>query len=223
MVELFSNAAPLVEDWDSPIQMHSNASEKMAHATDEKLRKRKITQFPYRLRTISLDGGKTILRLFEDLMIEVDHDNQECKVLHWETQLPLTSVQDIGRTLGRRFLQLHSRAEDNRLTEQDEAHWLEIIKLVDYQAFCIDRTPARYVEGIVKAVAPACTVEWHDGEEEVLAPHVFRYLNILNQGDRFGAWVKWGQDNKVQDIERLKLLTGDNDNGDVALEGRATH
>ena len=203
---MLSSNAPPAEDRSSQVEMHSNASERQAVAADGGLKKRQITQFPYRLRTISLDGGKTILKLFEDLMIEVDHDRQECKVMHWEAKLPLTHVEDIGRTLGRRFMELYSKATDGRLTEQEEAYWLDIVQRVDYQAFCTDRTPARYVEGIVKAIRPAFIVEWYDGEIETLHPQVARTLNVLDESDRFGAWVKWGRDNKTQQIEGWKML-----------------
>ena len=203
---MISNVEPPVKKWDAPNQMYSNASEARGRAPGGTLQKRKVTQFKYRLPTIPLDGGKTILRLFEDPVIEVDHDKMECKVMQWDAALALTNVEDISRTLGRRFLELYSKSIDGRLTEQEEAHWLAVVQRVDYQAFCTDRTPARYVEGTLQAVNPACTVEWHDGEIEVLHPQVARSVNILNPGDRFGAWVKWGRDNKVQDIEGLKML-----------------
>lgn len=201
-----SNVEPPTEKWDSPYQMSSNSSERTGNAAGGTLQKRKVNQFKFRLPTISLDGGRTILRLFEDPVIEVDHDKMECRVLHWDVVLPLTHVEDISRTLGRRFIELYSKAIDERLTEQDEAHWFNVVQRVDYQGFCTDRTPARYVEGIVQAVHPACTVEWHDGEIESLHPQVGRTLNILSPGDRFGAWVKWGKDHKVKEIEGLKML-----------------
>jgi hypothetical protein len=205
-MSIANSPEPPDKEWDSPYRLHSNASETRGSAGAVPLQKRRVNQFKYRLSAISMDGGKTILKLYEDPMIEVDHDNLTCKVLHWETQLPLTNVEDIARTLGRRFLELYSKAIDERLTEQEEAHWLEIVQRVDYQSFCNDRTPARYVEGVVKSTGTECTVEWHDGEVESLHPQAARTLNILNAGDRFGGWIKWGRDHKTQQIEELKIL-----------------
>jgi hypothetical protein len=201
-----SNVEAPPEKWDSPYQMNSNTSEGTSSAAGGTLQRRKVNQFKLRLPRISLDGGRTILQLFDDPVIEVDHDKLECRVLHWDVVLPLTNVEDISRTLGRRFIELYSKAVDGRLTEQDEAHWFDVVQRVDYQGFCTDRTPARYVEGLIHAVNPSYIVEWHDGEMESLHPQAARTLNILSPGDRFGAWVKWGRDHKVKEIEGLKML-----------------
>lgn len=202
---IFLSDAPPVES-RPPIPMYSNASAGLAQATDKPKNEREITLWPYPLRSISTDGGKTILRLIENPVVEVDHDSQVCKVLHWDVQLPLTNVAEISRVLARRFLELYSKAIDGRLSEQEEAQWLEVVRRVDYQAFCNDRAPARYVEGVIKSVGPKRAVEWYDGEVEELHSQVARTLNVLNVGDRFGAWVKWGRDNKTQQIEGLKIL-----------------
>lgn len=205
-MSIANNTEPSAKTWDTPYKLQSNAAEARGSSGAAPLQKRRVNQFTYRLSTISLDGGKSILKLYENPVIEVDHDNLSCKVLHWEAQLPLTNVGDIARTLGRRFLELYSKAIDERLSEQDEAHWSDIVQRVDYQAFCNDRAPARYVEGTVKSTGPECIVEWYDGEMETLHPQVARTLNILNAGDRFGGWIKWGRDHKTQQIEGLKIL-----------------
>lgn len=198
---------PPADDSKPIVVMHSNASTHIGASAPPSNSKRKITHFPYRLRSISLDGGHTLLRLFEDLMIEVDHDNRKCRVLHWEVELPLTDVADIGRTVGRQFLKLYSKAVDERLTEPEEMRWAEILTLVDYQGFCTDRSPPRYVEGVLKTSSPAAVVEWHDGETEILDAKVFRQLNVLNEGDKFGAWVKWGRNHRAVEVTGLKILT----------------
>ena len=200
-----SNAEPPVEKWDEPIQMHSNASETRGD-TSKGLQGRKVKNFKFRLSSIPLDGGKTTLRLYEDPVIEVDHDKMECKVMHWEVNLPLTKVEYISRTLARRFVELYSKSLDERLNEQEEAHWLNIVQRVDYQSFCADRAAARYIEGTIIGLEPVITVDWHDGEREELSPAVARSINILNPGDRFGGWIKWDRNQRVKSIENIKLL-----------------
>ncbi len=108
--------------------------------------------------------------------------------------------------MARRFLELFSKAEAGRLSEQDETDWMSIVERVDYAAFCADRAAPQYMEGKLIRHQPKCRVEWHDGAVENLKPEAARALRILQEGDYFGAYVKMDREGQVNLLERLTLL-----------------
>jgi hypothetical protein len=170
--------------------------------------------FTYPNRLIALDGGKVLLRLRHDAVIEMDPASSECTVAGWSLTVPYDQIHDISRLMGRRFLQLFSRAKSGKLTQDEESDWTTLLDQIDYQSFSIDRDPPRYVEGTILRKTPKLRVEWHDGEKAYIPPSAGTSLQVLNEGDAFGAFVKWGRSD-IELIERVELLT------DLAPDERA--
>lgn len=163
-------------------------------------------RFRYSKRAISLEGGRLLLRLLDDPQVAVDPNTLLCTVVDWGVTLPHSQIEQIDRAMGRRFLELYSKAEAQRLSENEEQAWLAILDHIDYQAFSIDRSAPQYVEATVLKASPQIRVEWHDGQTEWLSPEVATSLQLLTPGDRFGAFVKFDRNQKARQIERIRLL-----------------
>lgn len=92
------------------------------------------------------------------------------------------------------------------MTEAERAAWILILDQVDYASFCTERAAPHYVEGTLLRKQPVWRIEWHDGETVNIPPGAASALRVLNDGDRFGAFIKLGRDNEVKAIERVVVL-----------------
>ena len=162
--------------------------------------------YTYRKSVLPLDGGKLLLRLWESPQVQVDPQTLMCAVLEWGMSIPHGEIHDIDRRMARQFLDLFSKAEAQRLTEAESATWLRILDQVDYASFCTERAAPHYVEGTLLRKQPVWRIEWHDGEKVNISPTAATALRVLNDGDRFGAFIKLGRDNEVKTIERVVVL-----------------
>jgi len=163
-------------------------------------------RFIYRRRILPLDGGKLLLRLWDDPQVEVDPATLQCQVVNWGVQIAHREIHDIDRRMARQFLDLFSKAGAQRLTEEESETWIRILDQVDFESFCADRAAPHYVEGTLLRKQPVWRVEWHDGETVNIPPGPASALRVLDDGDRFGAFVKLGRDNEVRAIERVVVL-----------------
>jgi len=163
-------------------------------------------KYVFRHRRISLEGGRILLRLRRSPIVEVEPAIALCRIINWELTIPILEIDQISRLMGRLFLELFSKSQLQQLTELEKAQWIKILDDVDFAAFSADFAAPRYVEGKIQTKNPRVLVEWHDGEEEYIPPTASVALDILNEGESFGAFVKWGRDNKVETIERIIIL-----------------
>ena len=166
----------------------------------------KRQRYVYRRRVLPIEGGRVLLRLTQDPIVEVDPATRECEALGWDIKIPTDKVENLPREMARRFLDLFSKADAGRLTEADRLGWLNILDHVDFAAFSVDRAAPHYLEGTLERSEPVCVVEWHDGERQRIDREVARAFSALDVGDQFGAYVKLGKDNNVRSIERIVLL-----------------
>lgn len=159
-------------------------------------------------------GGQTLV-LEENPSIAVYPGQMEFEVVGWDIRLSYGKQGDIGRELIRKFLTLHAKAERSELSEQEEAHWAKISRYVDYRQFSIGRAPARYVEGmLVERNDDKCRVEWHDGTKELVKGKTASAFRILEPGERFMAFAKFGHGNALQEIQNLSPLPPSDDTGE---------
>jgi hypothetical protein len=162
-----------------------------------------ICTYPNRL--IALDGGKVLLRLRDDPVVEFNPSSSRWTIVGWGLAIPHEQLHDISRLMGRRFLQLFRRAKEDQLTNEERSDWITLLDHIDYTSFCIEREPPLYMEGTLLRKNSKVRVEWHDGQTEYIPPTAAISLEILEEGERFGAFVKWGRWG-IQSIERVDLL-----------------
>jgi hypothetical protein len=158
-------------------------------------------------RYLEIEGGNLLLRLTKPGRLQINYARMECDVAGWDIRVPLLEAHNLPRLMARRFLDLFSKAEEDRLSDVEAQIWLSILDQVDYTSFSIDRAAPQYMEGTLIRHTPDCRVEWHDGERDKLPPRVAGALSVLEPGEVFGAFVKLGRDNNVRGIDRISKLT----------------
>lgn len=154
---------------------------------------------------IPLEGGQHCLRLLKPLTLKVQQ-NLRCEVQDWGINVDYSEVPHLPREIARRFLFLLSAAENEQLTDREQADLVQISEYIDFRQFSVDRSPPRYQEGVVRSNKEKTIVEWHDGTRESLPRKAARALDEVNVGERFAAHVKLGKDDKTISIERVALL-----------------
>lgn len=156
---------------------------------------------------VPLEGGRILLRLVEAPTLEFDPVLRRYSLRGWGMSFDGAEIVNLPRMMARKFLKLFSLAKNNNLSATEKENWANILGEVDYAAFSSDRTPASYVEGRVIGRKPVVTVEWHDGERQTIPERIAPVLNILDENEDFGAFVKWGRGDLIKDIERIVFLS----------------
>jgi hypothetical protein len=164
-----------------------------------------LSEFQFAQTMIPLEGGQQSLRLLKPLRLKISPDLR-FTVGDWGIEMDCLQLPELPRELGRRFLFLLSAAENEQLTEQDQADWLRISDYIDFRQFSMDRSPPRYQEGVLYSSSVKCLVVWHDGTREALPEKAARALGDINVGERFAAHVKLGKNDETIGIERVSLL-----------------
>jgi hypothetical protein len=151
-------------------------------------------------------GGQHI-SLHNDLVAEAYLNAGVLRIRGWSIEFDLYGQADLDRALLRKFLDLFSKAEANRLCADEQEQWASIVNQVDYQRFCAERSPHIYLEGsLVSRTPDGWVVRWHDGTEQRIGCTAGRALELLDPGQRFGAMVKFGKDQTVQSIADISLV-----------------
>ena len=177
-------------------------------------RQEAFRQFAFDQTLITLEGGRSRLRLRKPLMLRIDPAKLRFVVSDWGIEMDCLQLGELPRELGRKFLRLLSAAESERLTEAEQAEFLRISDYVDFQDFSISRSAPRYMEGTLLNRSQTVSVEWHDGSREVLDWCIARALHEVDPGERFSAFVKLGHNAKTLAIERVSLLPKPAENED---------
>jgi hypothetical protein len=149
-------------------------------------------------------GGQHLV-LDEPPQIAVYSAQYEFEVVGWGIRLRYGQQGQIARELIRKFLHLHSKAEMNTLTEQEEAEWAEVAKRVDYRRFTRERSPFQFVEAtlIERSSENDCQIEWHTGEKERVAGKLAFAFSLLDPGERFNGLARFGQNNQLIEVRDL--------------------
>ncbi|PYK20737.1 MAG: hypothetical protein DME55_01360 [Verrucomicrobia bacterium] len=204
---IFATAASTASDMQVAESYTRQIPSRLVAYAEPKWLKRQ--QYVYRRKVLPIEGGRVLLRLTQNPIVEVDPSTRECEALGWDIRMPCDKVENLSKEMARRFLDLFSKADAGRLTEAERSSWLKILDHVDFVAFSIDRAAPHYLEGTLERMEPVCIVEWHDGERQRIDWQVARAFSALRAGDQFGAYVKLGKDNSVRSIERIVLLATD--------------
>lgn len=188
-----------------------NAEDTLSNVTAEYSGKKEpspetFTYFAFEQSVFPLEGGRVALRLRKPLMLHVDTNTLRFTVCDWGIEMDITELPQLPRAVTRLFLRLLHAADNEALTEAEQARWLKITDYIDFKQFTIDRSPPRYMEGKLRTRGEVTVVEWHDGETERLGAQVARGLSDVDPGERFGAFVKLGKDDGAVDISRVTLL-----------------
>lgn len=169
---------------------------------------RHIQYFTTHQTAFPVDGGRLLLRTRAPLRLTLGEQPGWFEVDDWGIRLLCVKAHELPHHVVRKFLSLLARADDQSLSESEQRQWLSILDQVDYQQFSIDRAQPHYVEGrmISCAKGQSALVEWADDTTSTVPAKISQALAILEPGERFSAYVKWGKDNEILALETVALL-----------------
>lgn len=155
-----------------------------------------------------VDQNGTLLRLRSPLTLEFAKSGGfgRFEVKGWGVSMDSAKADELPRVLVRTFLQFLAKADDQRLTDEEQVRWLGILDQVDFTQFSIDRAAPHYVEGRLSGRNPTRVV-WADGTTEKLSGKAAGALYALEVGDEFSALAKLGRNNVTLSLDRIGLLT----------------
>jgi hypothetical protein len=129
-------------------------------------------------------------------------------VIDWGLTVKLEESTELPRLIGRRFLELYSKAVTGYLHEE-EREWLrKISEQMDYHAFAAARKLPRYREATLVRKEPVLLVQFIEDRNIKLDPRLTSKLVAVEPGERFGAWFRLGDDGEVVDFEHVLFLPG---------------
>ena len=151
-------------------------------------------------------GGRSFLHLWQKPRVTLDLTRWKLVAEGWGVEVDPGEAHAIPRELARKFLSLWRKAQQGCLTEQDSAQWLTIVDQVDTARFAADQEPPRYIEAELLERATEPKIRLHDGTLVRLPAHDASLLSLVNQGEWFGAHIKFGRDGGVVSLERPMLI-----------------
>jgi hypothetical protein len=155
----------------------------------------------YPQAAIPLNEQGQCLRLWDAPMLVLDLIHGGCEVEDWGVSVDLADVTAVPREMAREFLRLWVKAEKGVLNAEERNRWGRIVEKVDYQHFCMDRAPARYVEGELQERAhDHAIVRWHDGSTEHVRGAAYRSLALVDRGEIFSAMVRFDRNERVSSL-----------------------
>ena len=159
---------------------------------------------------VSPDGGKTLIRFIDRPMLRLNFGRGMIEVEGWGVEVPISKSTEVPRELARKFLQLWSRSEKQILNPEDRASWEFIVDTVDFDSFTVDRVAPRYVEALYvrQNNQQRPVVKWQDGTLEEISKECSGSLAVLNPGEWFGGYAKFGTDGRTIHLERIFMLEG---------------
>lgn len=164
-------------------------------------------KFTFEQTAVPIEGGNLTLFLTKNLILKMDFHTMRYTVLDWGIEMDCASLPQLPREISRRFLQLFNSAENDSLSENDQAAWLQVLDYVDFKQFSIDRSAPRYMEGVLLHKDDFTYVEWHDGSKQKIQTRIANALSDVNLNEHFSAFVKLGKNDEILAIERVSLLT----------------
>ncbi|MFP4166641.1 MAG: hypothetical protein ACLFUF_05680 [Opitutales bacterium] len=128
------------------------------------------------------------------------------EVLGWGVSVPLDQAADLPRQIGRRFLELYSKAVTGVLRD-DERQWLRAVsEQIDYHDFAANRKLPRYREATLIRRTPVLLVQFLDDRNVRLDASLTRKLCAIDDGERFGAWFTIDGNGVIADLNHVLRL-----------------
>ena len=161
------------------------------------------------LNTRYIPLGDQYLCLEKDLVGEVYFSSGVLRIKGWGIDLALyeEANSDWNRAIARKFLDLHSKAEADLLSEEEKPAWISIISQVNYQRFSAERSPEVYLQGkLLAKELDGWKVQWHDGTIQFIRKEVSRPLDLVDLNQHFGAIVKFGLNNEIVSLTSVSFI-----------------
>lgn len=158
-------------------------------------------ELEYATKTFPLEGDRK-LHAAKPLRFAYVDDAGTVEICGWDLKVNLDEATDLPRQISRRFIDLFAKAERGDLDEQEEACFDNICEQIDYRRFCADRDMPRYMEALVLRKTPAL-IRYLGGANIRLEPEIARKIELLDEGEYFGAYFTLDREGQITDIRNV--------------------
>ncbi len=128
------------------------------------------------------------------------------EVIGWGMKLPLEKAQELPREIGRRFLELYSKAVTGCLRDEERKWLRSISEQMDYHAFAASRKLPRYREATLIRKEPVLLVQFLEDRNVKLDISLASKLTAVNCGERFAAWFTMNENGAISDLNHVLRL-----------------
>jgi hypothetical protein len=128
------------------------------------------------------------------------------EVIGWGLALPLEKAHELPRAIGRRFLDLYSKAVTGALREEDRIWLRTVSEQMDYHSFAASRKLPRYREATLVRKEPVLLVQFLEDRNIKLDKSLTSKLTAIDDGERFSAWFKIDGHGVITDFEHVLRL-----------------
>ena len=143
------------------------------------------------------------------------------EVIGWGISVPLEKAEELQRLIGRRFLELYSKAVTGSLKEEDR-QWLRTVsEQMDYHSFAASRKLPRYREATLVRKSPVLQVQFLADRNIWLDTSLAPKLTAIDQGDRFAAWFTSNGKGEIVDFNHVLRLPTLDDLAEMASSSSA--
>lgn len=128
------------------------------------------------------------------------------EVVGWGMSVPLERADELPRQIGRRFLELYSKAVTGSLRDEDRKWLRTISEQMDYHGFAAKRKLPRYREGTLIRKTPVLLVQFLEDRNVRLEAGLASKLCAIDEGERFGAWFSMNGNGEIVDLNHVLRL-----------------
>ena len=166
----------------------------------------RLSHFRFRQKVYPWEGGMRSLRLFHEPEIKLDRSTVKISIEKWGIELNIGDAPQLPKYIVRRFLELWQKAQSARLTDSEADCWLWITDSVDLKGFEAQQVQPRYVEGRLISKAEQIVISWHDCSESRIGEEFREAFDLVESGEDFSAFVKFGEATAIVAVERVMPL-----------------
>jgi hypothetical protein len=159
----------------------------------------------YPTTVFPLEGDKK-LHTRKRLQLAYVDNTSTVEIVGWGISVNLEQATDLPFRIARRFVELFDRTQAGEtLSEHDEACFRTICEQIDYRRFCADRDLPRYEEALLVRKNPPL-LRFLPDKNIRLRPEIARKLDLLRDGDAFGAYFSRDDHGEITNIEHIRIV-----------------
>jgi hypothetical protein len=128
------------------------------------------------------------------------------EVIGWGMVVPLEKADELPRQIGRRFLELYSKAVTGALGEEDRKWLGTVSEQMDYHSFAASRKLPRYREATLVRKEPVLLVQFLEDRNVKLDSSLASKLTAIDDGERFSAWFTIKGNGEISDFNHVLRL-----------------
>jgi hypothetical protein len=128
------------------------------------------------------------------------------EVIGWGISVPLEKADELPRQIGRRFLELYSKAVTGSLRDVDRKWLRAVSEQMDYHSFAASRKLPRYREATLIRKEPVLLVQFLQDKNIKLNKCLAPKLTAIDDGERFAAWYSIDGNGEIVDFNHVLRL-----------------